>query len=240
MTRWDLSTGQRRAVALAENFESAFSPMRNDRAWWPSTKKHSARVLIRVRESGPMAAVEDPVTRAWLLRALGEWRATRGGAIPVRGFARRALSSEFTEALSAFEGVSLSTLNVRSEGTGLARLFQALEGIKRSDAQLVAVSKTLYHLLPELVVPFDNEVTCGFFGWHSLPHRVEDAWLSDVYGILASVANSAGPALLDELGRPAWPKDPGVAQALRLGEGRVVDFAMEGYRRSVDAPWYVP
>jgi hypothetical protein len=189
---------------------------------------------------GPRAALEDAVTREWLLRALGEWRATRGDAIPASGFARRALASEFTEALSAFEGVSLSTLNARSEGTSLASLFRGLEGIKRSDAQLVAVSKTLYHLLPELIVPFDNEVTCGFFGWHSLPHRVEDAWLSDVYGILASVARSVGPTLLDELGRPAWPKDRGVASALRLGQGRVIDFAMEGYRRSVDASWYVP
>jgi hypothetical protein len=32
-----------------------------------------------------------------------------------------------------------------------------------------SATPTLYHALPELIVPFDGQVTCGFFDWESLP-----------------------------------------------------------------------
>src|SRR5207247_9209386 len=151
---WDVGTGRRRAAALAANFEAAFDPMRSARGWWPATTKHSAWTLLRCRELGPQEAVRDPVLRGWLHGALREWGATRSGAIPPSGLARRLTRPRFLEALGAAGEVSLTEFTASSHGDVLAQLFHGLEGMKSSDAQLVAVSKGLYHLLPELIVPF--------------------------------------------------------------------------------------
>jgi hypothetical protein len=95
-------------------------------------------------------------------------------------------------------------------------LLDALDGIKTSEAQIVAISKTLYHLLPELIVPFDGQVTCGFFDWPSLPKRPHRDWLSEVYSLLGELAGGVGARELDRLGRPTWPLDSAVGLACGL------------------------
>lgn len=240
MAKWtDLTTGRRRAVALAANFEAAFAPLREDRGWWPNTKRRSTWVLVRVRELGPVAVVHDREARSWLYGALGEWGARRGGEIEPRRFARMLTAPAFVEALREAQDLRLARFDPNRHGEVLVRLFEGLDGIKSSEAQLVAISKGLYHLLPELVVPLDGVITCGFFGWNALPTGVHGGWLTDVYDVLAGVASKVGPRLLDRLGTPTWPLDPAIGAALRLGQARVVDFGLEGYRRSAGEPWYV-
>lgn len=241
MANWiDLTTGRRRAAVLAAHFDAAVAPLREDASWWPNTKQRSAWVLLRVREFGPERLVTDRALRGWLLGALNEWRAGRGGAIDPGRFARRLTAPSFLQALASARTVTLAGFDPDAHARVLAELFDALVGIKRSEAQLVASSKTLYHLLPELIVPFDGVITCGFFGWNALPKVAEPAWLSDVYSVLAGIAAGLGPERLDRLGTPSWPLDPAVASALRIGQARVVDFGMEGYRRATGRPWYVP
>jgi hypothetical protein len=196
-------------------------------------------VLLRAREVGPKAAVSDPVLRGWLFAALGEWGARRGGEIDQRRFARKLTAPGFVEALGEAQEFQLARFDPKRHGDVLVRLFDGLDGIKSSEAQLVAISKGLYHLLPELVVPFDGVITCGFFAWNALPTRVHGEWLTDVYEVLAGVASKVGPRRLDRLGTPTWPLDPAIGAALRLGQARVIDFGLEGYRRSAGEPWYV-
>jgi hypothetical protein len=240
MGNWtDLATGRRRAAVLAAHFGAAMAPMREDRSWWPDSKKHSAWVLLRAREFGPASVVEDPVHRRWLLRALTEWRATRGGSIEPRRFSRLLTASGFVAGLHEAQGMQLAGFDPVAHADTLVGLFDALDGIKTSEAQLVAISKTLYHVLPELIVPFDGQVTCGFFGWTALPDRPHRGWLIDVYSLLGDVAAAVGADELERLGTPAWPQDPAVAGALRIGQARVVDFGMEGYQRSRGEAWYV-
>jgi hypothetical protein len=240
MAQWsDLSTGRRRAGALAANFDAAIAPLRRLPSWWPNTRQRSARVLLRVREIGSERAVTDPEFRGLLLGALNEWRAGRGGAIDPRGLARRLTAPAFVDALGSARTMTLARFDRDRDADILARLFDGLVGMKSSEAQLVAISKTLCHLVPELVAPFDGVITCGFFGWSALPKVAEAAWLSDVYSVLGGIARRVGARRLDRLGTPLWPLDPGVAAALRIGQGRVVDLGLEGYRRASDQPWYV-
>jgi hypothetical protein len=135
--------------------------------------------------------------------------------------------------------LSLDEFDATRHGDLLVRLFEGLEGVKSSAAQVVFASKTLHHLLPELIVPFDNQITCGFFGWRMLPNRASAEWLCGIYSILGDVASEVGPKTLDALGEPYWPLDPAVSRAFRIGRARVVDLGMEGYRRSAAEDWYV-
>ena len=239
MSAWDLSTGRRRGAALGANFEAAFAPIRAERDWWPDTTKHSARTVLRSRELGAEQAVTDRVFRQWLHTSLREWKATRSGAIPPAGLARRLTAPAFVETLRRAGRISLTDFTASKHADVLGQLFQGLDGIKSSEAQVVAVSKTLYHLLPELIVPFDNVITSGFFGWSRLPDHAEEAWLLDMYGVLAGTARTVGRATLEALGTLPGARDPAVGAALRLGQGRVIDLGMEGYRRSRTQAWYV-
>lgn len=236
--RWDFTTGRRRAEVLTENFDAAMQAMREDRRWWPDTRSSSAWLLLRVRELGPTSATEDPRVRRWLVSALHEWGAHRGGTISSRRLASVLSDHRFRGLLEQASQTELARLDDAAMQL-ICGLFRGLEGIKSSNAQVVVVSKALYHLLPELVVPLDNEVTCGFFGWRSLPNRVDDEWLADIYGVLSQIARGVGPRALARHGQPDWPRDQAVALAIRLGQGRVVDFGMKGYRRSTAKQWYV-
>ena len=40
-------------------------------------------------------------------------------------------------------------------------------GIVENDSRIVADTKALHHVLPELVVPIDRAYTGRFFGWHN-------------------------------------------------------------------------
>ncbi|HXJ65295.1 MAG TPA: hypothetical protein VNN79_16190 [Actinomycetota bacterium] len=191
------------------------------------------------RRAGPERIAADRELRGWLYRALGEWGALRGGEIDPRRFARKLTAPAFVQALGEARDLRISRFDPNRHGEVLVRLFEGLDGIKSSEAQLVATSKALYHLLPELVVPFDGVITCGFFGWNTLPQRIHAEWLIGVYTLLAGVASKVGSRELDRLGTPSWPLDPAVAGALRLGQARVIDFGLEGYRRSAGRPWYV-
>ncbi len=227
MASWtDLTTGRRRAAALVAHFDFAMARMREDASWWPNTKKHSAWVLVRVREFGPERLVKDRISREWLLRALHEWRATRGGPIEPRRFARRLTSPGFLDALQDARSIQLAGFDPAAHSEVVVNLFDKLDGIKESHTQLVAISKTLYHLLPELVVPFDGQVTCGFFNWNGLPKDVNPEWLSEVYSLLGEIASGVGSEKLDRWGQPPWPVDPAVSTALRIGQARVVDFGL--------------
>ncbi|HEY7281369.1 MAG TPA: hypothetical protein VID47_07210 [Actinomycetota bacterium] len=241
MPRWaDLSTGRRRAGVLAGNFDAAIAPLRERPSWWPNTRQYSARVVLRVREVGVERAVTDRAVRGWLLRALNEWRAGRGGAIDPSRLSRRLTAPTYLEALRSAETITLARFDPDVDAGVLAELFDGLVGIKRSEAQVVAISKTLCHLLPELIAPFDGVITCGFFDWNALPKVADQGWLADVYAVLGGIARKVGARRLERLGTPAWPLDPAVGAALRIGQGRVVDLGLEGYRRARDEPWYVP
>jgi hypothetical protein len=241
MPNWtDLTTGRKRATVLAAHFGAAIAPMREARSWWPDSRKFSTWVLLRTREVGPASVVENPALRTWLLRALGEWGALRGGSIDPRRFRKLLTAPGFVGGLHEAQTMRLTDLDPATHAETLVGLFDALDGIKTSEAQLVAISKTLYHLLPELIVPFDGQITCGFFGWTRLPDRPDRDWLIEVYSLLGGVAAAVGADELERLGTPVWPKDPAVAGALRIGQARVVDLAMEGYRRSRAQAWYVP
>lgn len=71
-----------------------------------------------------------------------------------------------TEAIGELDNVAIDQpgLDVSSIAAKLAHLFQTLN-IVDNDARVVAGSKALHHVLPELVVPIDRAYTVPFFGW---------------------------------------------------------------------------
>ena len=92
-----------------------------------------------------------------------------------------------------------SNLDIKSTSKNLSDLIFSLN-IVDNEAKLVSSTKTLHHLLPDLVVPMDRTYTKTFFGWndyefqHEQKKCFEEAFRSFVW-----IAKEANPKqYLDE------------------------------------------
>lgn len=63
------------------------------------------------------------------------------------------------------------------------------------EAATVAVSKTLHHILPDLVVPIDREYTSNFFGWHAPEfQQYQSRCFGEAFGHFARIAAVTNPS----------------------------------------------
>lgn len=107
-------------------------------------------------------------------------------------------------------------LSTSDQAQDVANLVSSL-AVVSNKAKLVATTKTLHHLLPDLVVPIDRRYTGAFFGWHvpefqsSQQLIFETAWEAFV-----EIARATEP---ERLVGPGW----------RTSTTKVIDNAIVGY-----------
>jgi hypothetical protein len=128
---------------------------------------HAATILLRRSLGSAASAVEDDAFIMQLRKTLIAWR------LGVRG-SRLAAEEQFAEALrgrsaelARLDGLAIDdqNLDVEAVAHNLWDLIASL-GIVDNKAKLVAGSKALHHVLPDLVVPMDRQWTGLFFGLH--------------------------------------------------------------------------
>jgi hypothetical protein len=213
---------------LRDGFDGFFSRMIGKRDWWPNSERGTGPALIRVRAVGDeQRAIRDEEWLDATYTALKRWQAFRG---PKGGVSEERFRTSIARAgphLARIRGTQIDGIE-SSQLPELFELFQSLEALKPSRAKWVSISKTLYHLLPELVMPMDKIITARFLGWSSLPQGLDEELLVTLYEHLSSVAHSVGGSRLDELGLDPTIEDPAQREAMRLGRARVIDFAMAG------------
>lgn len=117
--------------------------------------------------------------------------------------------------LQALDGISIRAAN-QSAKEGVWRLIQGLVIIE-DEARLVALTKTLHHLLPDLVVPIDRTYTATFFGWplEELHHN-QAAVFSAAWDAFVKVAQLVEPARL-------------VGEGWRTSQTKIIDNAIVGF-----------
>lgn len=157
---------------------------------------HVDTIRLRRRLGSAKAALNDPAFQRSLYRTLEAW-GIGSRASHLRDF------PDFIAALQA-EAVAIEELDdlaidqpgldVASVGKKLARMAQALD-IVRNKARIVPGSKTLHHLLPDLVVPIDRAYTQQFFQWanptiQNFPERC----FREAFAAFAEIARQANPA----------------------------------------------
>jgi hypothetical protein len=121
--------------------------------------------IDRRRQFGTVtAAVHDARFTDLLYRTLQAWgigrRASRLAPLP----AFRESLVLHARAIAALEFLSLESLDSAAVVPVLDRLITEL-AVVDNWARIVAGTKTLHHLLPDLVVPMDRAWTGAFFGW---------------------------------------------------------------------------
>ena len=213
---------------LGARFDEYFAPMAGRRGWWPDPERGTGPALARARSlADPRRAVDDDAWLSETYAALRKWQAFRGpaGGVSEQRFRRSIARTE--PHLPRLRGVRIDEIEP-SELPRLFELFRSLEDLKPSRAKWVSISKTLYHLLPELVIPMDNVITAGFLGRSTLPEGLDEEFLVGFYEGVTAAARTVGGEHLDELGKDSAIEDPALRNAIRLGRARVIDLAMAG------------
>jgi hypothetical protein len=186
--------------------------------------------LLREAGSGAGVIASEAFVLA-LGASLRSWRAFRG----VRFEHERVVRSlrRVAPLLGRWEGTSILTL--RSDSVpDLFELFEAVGDIKPTSRKWVVTSKTLYHLLPDLIVPMDNLLTAPFLGRSSLPATFEPAFLVEAYSAFVDLATNrrhgiGSPAVRRAARQVPFPVPAAALVDCRIGLARVVDFAIAGF-----------
>jgi hypothetical protein len=117
--------------------------------------------------------------------------------------------------LQALDGVPIQSAR-QSAKQDVWRLIQSL-AIIENEARLVALTRTLHHLLPDLVVPIDRTYTRTFFGWPLQEFQTNQALVfSAAWDAFVKVARSVDPARL-------------VGTGWRTSQTKVIDNAIVGF-----------
>src|SRR5581483_9697158 len=129
---------------------------------------HRATIELRRRLGSAEAAIADQNFLQALMGTLAEWGlGVRGSRLVDPERLRASLRAHASE-IAALDGRLIEDPHLDLDQTisELWTLTQELE-IVDNEATLVAASKTLHHVLPDLVVPIDRSWTQRFFGWHN-------------------------------------------------------------------------
>ena len=221
-----------RTRAVAEGFTRSWSSMLESPSWWPDHAQVECARLRREAGSGALALSSNEYLEA-LGGSLRKWRAFRGARFdPERvGASLRSV----TPLLRRWEGTSILTIRAY-EIDGLFRLFEALRDIKPTQRKWVVTSKTLHHLLPDLIVPMDNQMTAPFLGRGVLPATFESSFLVESYSSFVGLARDRGYGIGARRVRAAsrevpYPVKGARLQDCRVGHARVLDLAIAGFVR---------
>lgn len=198
--------------------------------WWPGPAQVECARLVREAGDPAVALRTDDYVSA-LIRSLAGWRAFRGTSIDEErvGACLRGVAPM----LGRWRGTTI--LSLRSDDYGdLFELFHALRDLKRTQRKWVVTSKTLHHLLPDLVVPMDNQITAPFLGRSSLPADFDAGFLAEACDAFTRVARDpgygiGGRRIRDAAREVPWPCPGAARRDCRVGAARVVDFAIAGF-----------
>jgi hypothetical protein len=161
-----LEARTRNLIARFGDYVSAFgtAPAFNDE----QLRAHLETLSIRSRLGSAAAASKSAEFAKALRRTLELWRMNTRAAKLVSPAAFEASLQRCAAELERFEKDHLEA-DAMDAGATAARLWSVIDGPRITDTgvRLVASTKVLHHLLPNLVVPMDRQFTGAFFDWNT-------------------------------------------------------------------------
>ena len=219
---------ERRVADLVATFETCLDAFEIDaRFSGPSWYFHD-KVISARQQRGLSAVLDDDVWFDWLYATLTAWGMHRmgpGGAkLRELGEIRRSILAHAPQ-LDDLSSLDITRLDSNEALATAGKLWELVESltVSASRARIVANSKTLHHLLPDLMPPIDREYTFRFFyGRNMLSISERDAFL-EIYEQLCLIAHATGPIIAARLDGN-W----------NSSKSKVVDNAIIGYMRNRD------
>jgi len=161
--------------------------------------------IQRRRELGSAeAAVRDATFQRKLYETLRAWGigSRRSQLRPFADFIDALVSKE--KEIAQLDGIAIdqTSLQLESVTQTLWNLIDSL-AIVTNEAPLVAGSKALHHILPDLVVPIDRGYTQKLFGWGNPQFQYhQERRFAEVFEFLAAAARATNPG--QYVGKKRW------------------------------------
>ena len=181
-------------------------------------ERHRATIDRRRELGSTRAAVADERFTALLHETLQLWGIGRRASrlTPLDSF--RARLAAVADDVARFEGLDIGGegLDAGSVAAGLDHLVRQLS-IVDNQSLIVAGTKTLHHLLPDLVPPMDRRWTGAFFGWWPAdPQARQTAIFTEAFRSFVEIAQATDPGRL-------------VGAGWRTSATKVLDNALVAY-----------
>lgn len=161
-------------------------------------ERHRATIDRRRELGSARAAIEDDRFTSLLHETLQLWGIGRRGSrlAPLDSFRERLAA--VADEIAALDGLAIGDQQLDSSAV-MPRLDCVIREVGMVDNQslIVAGTKTLHHLLPDLVPPMDRRWTGAFFGWWPIdPQARQTAIFTQAYQAFVGIARSTNPARL--------------------------------------------
>jgi hypothetical protein len=223
-----LARMQKRVDELIESFERYATTFdesfdQNELFTGPSTYFHFKTLEIRRRHPSATQALQDDTFFEYLYATLTAWGLHRMGRT-------RAKLEEFVVLMTSFRNLAEKIQQVERFHIGelapqeIPQVAQDLwEIISRlqvgvGETKIVAGSKALHHLLPELVPPIDRQYTLRFFYHHTSLNQGDEQAFSEMYPHFHHIARSCRNEIQSRLGT-----------GMNTSPTKVIDNALVGY-----------
>jgi hypothetical protein len=143
---------------------------------------HRRTVELRRRAGSVRAAVQDGEFVASLRQTLLAWGVGRRASRLISDSDFAAALRTAAPRLDELESLTIDDANLPASTAGQLWLVIESLGVVTNKAKLVAGTKTLHHLLPDLVPPMDRAWTGTFFRFH-LPEWQDAASQQRIFGL---------------------------------------------------------
>lgn len=181
-------------------------------------RTHAGTIRLRSELGSPAAAIASAEFIRRLRATIKQWGIGSRGSRLVPEPAFRTALEQHADDIEALAHTTIDdpALPVDATVDALWRLIAALP-IVDNKAKIVACTKTLHHLLPDLVVPMDGRWTRAFFEWPQvyLINRQQKTF-AEAYRRFVEIARATAPASY-------------VGDGWRTSRTKVLDNAVIGY-----------
>lgn len=183
---------------------------------------HQQSIRMRCAHASVVAALRDDAFLRSVYDTLRAWGigSRRSHLKPPADFCNALRRSG--PRLSRLETLAIDDPSLDVDGT-IGHIWSIVDelGIVGNDARLVAGTKAIHHILPDLVPPMDRAYTQRFFGWNNPQFQYgQEACFRVAFGALASVARDVKPRQF--VGSHPWHTSP----------NKVIDNAVVGLLRA--------
>ena len=189
----------------------------------PSLYFHLRTIEKLKNHKSLVEAIDDDIFLECLYATLTSWGLHRmgpGGAklVDFNIFIKSLRNQK--NAIANLEGEKLTEINEHELNRKINDIWNILDHIKVSASQtkLVANSKALHHLLPNLVTPIDREYTLTFFFGHKAIRGKDEQIFREVFPWFYKIGRNCKSQIMSRVG-----------QGFHTSETKVIDNAIVGF-----------
>jgi len=189
----------------------------------PSLYFHLKTLETLHKYSRPSEALGDESFFDYLYATLTAWGLHRMGPVAAKLVNLEEMKKSFRsqeQGLHDLEFLRITDISERSVTSIVSKLWVILHGLKVSISRtkIVANSKALHHVLPDLMPPVDRQYTLRFFYNHTTLNEADEAVFREIYPCFRRIALACKANILDHLG-----------SGMNTSQTKVIDNAIIGF-----------